>query len=152
MKHQLFVSPKEKQVRWKKIDDQRLIAYLDNYCKLATTSFNHLTVRGENEDETLALWTTIAAGVQWVSSPQALRERFIKLVTSQSLSTRDIKLLKKLVRRKNNSQSHKNATSKSTNRDCFLSWGAIAIEFPGKTVEFIIRMAREKWNIIEKIF
>lgn len=120
------------QIRWRRSDDQRLFEALENYCQESGDTLDQIRSRAINKLDPEVLWNHICAVVQWKGQLKPLVDRFVKLYSSDTLSTREIKLLRKLIR-----QKRKNPTVK---------WTSILNQFPGKSVEFIRNYAHaKKW-------
>ena len=65
-------STPHKQVRWKKQDDMRLFAYLEEYCREHTTTIPDLLEKADHTEETDHFWATTAKKVKWVGTYIAL--------------------------------------------------------------------------------
>lgn len=65
-------SSHHKQVRWKKQDDMRLFAYLEQYCHEKNTTIPDLIEKADHTEETDHFWATTAKKVKWVGTYIAL--------------------------------------------------------------------------------
>ena len=70
-----------------------------------------------------SFWCDIASKIKWLWSAESLGNRFVRIFKKPKLSTRDAKLLRKLIRRKR--------------KDSTITWKSIIDEFPGRDLELL---------------
>ena len=129
---ELDANGKPKQVRWKKQDDMRLFLYLEEHCRKNSETIADLLEKAENCEETNYFWTKTAKKVKWVGTCTALCKRFISLCTQPHLSCRDVKLFRKLIRKRR--------------KDHRITVNFILDHFPGFDIRTLKELALErKW-------
>jgi hypothetical protein len=120
------------QIRWRRGDDQRLFEALENYCRESGDTLEQIHSRAKSNPDIEFFWNIISSVIGWKGQLKPLVDRFVKLYSSDTLSTRENKLLRKLIRRRR--------------KDPSIKWSSILSHFPGKSMEFIQSYAfTKKW-------
>lgn len=119
---------KKKQVRWKRKDDAKLFEYVENYCASTCSTIPSLINNLKTDSKDQEFWEKAAIELKWNRCSQSLVNRFLKLCLNQDLSTREEKLLRKLIRVKRRTQSS-------------MRWIDIIKKFPGKRADTLINYA-----------
>lgn len=120
------------QIRWRRGDDQRLFEALENYCRESGDTLEEIYSRARSTPDIELFWNIICSVIGWKGQLKPLVDRFVKLYSSNTLSTRENKLLRKLIRRRR--------------KDLSIKGSSILNQFPGKSIEFIQSYAlAKKW-------
>ena len=118
---------------WDRLDDWIAFYFLQEVCIAFKISIIDFLQEAKVKDSLLSkVLNEMKLIIDWKSDTFKLRQRFLKMVQSKSFSSRETKLLKKLVTQ--------NKTQKN------VCWETILFHFPGKTINSLKQKCKAHWK------